>query len=281
MSGLRRKIDSSEEGVATTVGTIMALLIFLSILSLITQQYVPVWMEDNEAYHMDEVKGQFADLKGGIDTMVINEREDYPRYSSINLGTAGVPLFAGSSPGRLTFSPRWGENEDRGMSLKFTDAGGNFTYTATGNISYHAINREFEDQTLIYEHGSIILEQSDGEIMRAKPQISIDNISVDGESEYEVSITMIDLTGSSRDLAGTSRVGVTTQLNSINSNRYNNVENVSLNLTTAYPELWENYFNETDADPELNGNTIEIDLSNVNVVELELTTVSVEVEIAR
>ncbi len=62
MAGLKRRLNGSEQGVATTVGTIMALLIFLSILSLITQQYVPVWMEDNEAYHMDEVKGQFADL---------------------------------------------------------------------------------------------------------------------------------------------------------------------------------------------------------------------------
>jgi len=217
MAGLKRKMDSSEEGVATTVGTIMALLIFLSILSLITQQYVPVWMEDNEAYHMDEVKGQFADLKSGIDSMVINERTDYPLYSSINLGTAGIPLFAGSSPGRLTFSPRWG-GEEKGMSLNFTDGDELVSFSdSTGNISYHAINREFEDQSLIYEQGGIILEQSDGEIMRAKPHFSIEEID-DGESE--VSITMIHLTGSSRDVAGTSRVGITTELVSTFSHTY-------------------------------------------------------------
>jgi len=223
MPGLRRKMKDSEEGVATTVGTIMALLIFLSILSLITQQYVPVWMEDNEAYHMDEVKGQFADLKSGIDNMVINERTDYPLYSSINLGTAGVPLFAGSSPGRLTFSPRWDGTPDKGMSLSFTDAESGELISfdeSTGNISYHAINREFEDQSLIYEQGAIILEQEDGEIMRARPHISIEEI---GEGEYEVSMTMIHLTGSSRDLSGTSRVGITTELVSTFSHTYSDI----------------------------------------------------------
>jgi len=280
MSGLRRKMDSSEEGVATTVGTIMALLIFLSILSLITQQYVPVWMEDNEAYHMDEVKGQFADLKNGVDNMVIMEREDFPRYSSVNLGTAGVPLFAGSSPGRLTFSPRWGGDEDRGMSLEFVDDGDTIDFDATGNISYHAINREFEDQSLIYEQGAIILAQRDGEIMRAKPHFSITNVSDDATSDYEVSMTMIHLRGSSSDLSGTSRVGITTELTNIFRNTFDDLETMNLTLTTAYPEVWENHFSEeTDASPEVDGNTVKIELANVS--ELELTKVDVNVEIDR
>ncbi len=283
MAGLKRKIDDSEEGVATTVGTIMALLIFLSILSLITQQYVPVWMEDNEAYHMDEVKGQFAGMKGNIDMLVIRDETERPLYSSVNLGTAGIPLFAGSSPGRLTFRPRWSVDRDRGMSLSFTDEDEPVSFDeSTGNISYHAINREFEDQTLIYEHGAIILEQSDGSIMRAKPHFSIVNVSDDMTSEYEISMTMIHLTGSSRDVAGTSRVGVTTTLVGAFSYTYSDVKDLTWSLTTAYPEVWDDYFNnETDATAITNGNTVEIMLDgDYNITELEVTRVRVEVEIA-
>ncbi len=203
-------------------------------------------------------------------------------YSSVNLGTAGVPLFAGSSPGRLTFTPRWDGNEDKGMSLSFIDGGERISFDdSTGNISYHAINREFEDQSLIYEHGAIILEQRDGEIMRARPHISIEYVN----GEYEISMTMIHLTGSSRDLAGTSRVGITTELNSISSNTFDNLEEnpVYLNLTTAYPEIWNDYFrNETvisDEYLDLDGNTVKIELDNVS--ELKVTRVSVEVEVAR
>jgi len=285
MAGLRRKMDSSDEGVATTVGTIMALLIFLSILSLITQQYVPVWMEDNEAYHMDEVKGQFADLKSGIDTMVINEKTDYPLYSSVNLGTPGVPLFAGSSPGRLTFSPRWNESHpDAGMYIGFNDTedGEWMSFRSSGNISYHAINREFEDQSLIYEHGAIILEQRDGEIMRARPQISIEEVD---EEEYDMSVTMIHLDGSSRDLSGTSRVGVTTEITSIFSNTYYDVDEMDLSLRTAYADLWSDYFNnETAAEANItNSNLVNITVpvDDYNINELEITRVRVEVDIGR
>src|SRR4030067_2868702 len=57
----------NDEGVASTVGTIMALLVFLTFLSLITNQYVPVWMKDSEAGHMGEALGQIGEFKSDID----------------------------------------------------------------------------------------------------------------------------------------------------------------------------------------------------------------------
>ncbi len=288
MSRLRRKMDENEEGVATTVGTIMALLIFLSILSLITQQYVPVWMEDNEAYHMEEVKGQFADIKGGVDSLVINDMTDYPRYSSVNLGTEGIPMFAGSSPGRLNFSPNWNETENKGMSIEFIDTEDDelVSYTSSGNISYHAVNREFEDQSLIYEHGAIILQQSDGEIMRARPQISVEYLGEDGDGQdnYDISMTKFHLTGTSESIGGTSRVGVTTELIGTFSNSYSGVEDLDWDLTTAYPRVWSDYINnETAAEAETNGTVVEISLpgDDYNINELEFRRVRVQVDVER
>lgn len=282
MRRLRRKVDEDEEGVATTVGTIMALLIFLSILSLITQQYVPVWMEDNEAYHMDEVKGQFTDIKGGIDSLVINDFTGYPRYSSVNLGTEGIPMFSGASPGRLSFNPRWNDTHpNRGMFLNFNDTESNewVTLKSSGNLSYHAINREFEDQTLVYEHGAIILEQSDGEIMRARPHISAEEVN---PGEYEVSVTLFHLIGTSRELGGTSQVGVTTELVSTFSNTYSDVENLTWNLKTSYSGVWQRFIDsETAANATTtNGNTVDITMSG-DINELEVRRVRVEVELER
>ncbi|HYM39678.1 MAG TPA: hypothetical protein VEY12_05985, partial [Thermoplasmata archaeon] len=59
---IRRDLRRDERGVASTVGTIMALLVFLTFLSLIVNQYVPVWMKDSEAAHMDSAVGQLADV---------------------------------------------------------------------------------------------------------------------------------------------------------------------------------------------------------------------------
>jgi len=130
---------------------------------------------------------------------------------------------------------------------------------------------------LIYEHGAIILEQSDGAIMRARPQIQIQEV----DEEFEVSLTMIHLTGSSRDLGGTSRVGVTTELVSTFSNTYSEVENLTWSMTTAYPRVWQRYFeNETDAEASADGNIVTISLSG-NITELDIRRVRVEVDIER
>ncbi len=272
----RRKteINDSESGVSTTVGTIMAMLVFLSILSLITQQYVPVWMEDKEAYHMDEVKGQFAELKGSIDTLIVTDQKNYPRYSSINLGTQGVPLFAGASPGRLELDPTWGGN-DRGLNVEF---GSTDISPSTGNISYRAFNREFESQTVVYEHGAIILVQNDGAVMRAEPHISIEKEG----GGLQISMTMIDLIGSDEGVTGTSRVGITTELVSSFENTYTSPGPVHLNLTTAYPQVWNDYFiNSTalqDSDVNVNGNKVVISPIN-NVDQLLLTKAKIEIEL--
>src|SRR5438445_12322504 len=59
-----RRIRRDESGVASTVGTIMALLVFLTFISLIVNQYVRVCMKDSEASHMGNAFGEFGASKG-------------------------------------------------------------------------------------------------------------------------------------------------------------------------------------------------------------------------
>src|SRR5256885_15621241 len=83
---LIRDIRRDEEGVASTVGTIMALLVFLTFLSLIVNQYVPVWMKDSEASHMNGALGQFGGVKGAIHPQILSAQA--PQMS----GTHEIPL---------------------------------------------------------------------------------------------------------------------------------------------------------------------------------------------
>src|SRR6266571_1814844 len=110
MRVLIRELRSDERGVASTVGTIMALLVFLTFLSLIVNQYVPVWMKDSEAAHMNTALGNFGSLKGAIDLQVLaaqaarNAGAFYiPTTASaaIGLGVDGVPIFAAPTIGTL------------------------------------------------------------------------------------------------------------------------------------------------------------------------------------
>src|SRR6266704_3673091 len=85
---LIRDIRGDEKGVASTVGTIMALLVFLTFLSLIVNQYVPVWMKDSEASHMNGALGNFGSLKGAIDLQLLAAQ------AARNAGAISIPTTA-------------------------------------------------------------------------------------------------------------------------------------------------------------------------------------------
>ncbi len=236
----RKNLSESDEGVATTVGTIMALLVFLSLLSLITQQYVPIWMEDKEAYHVDNAMGQFSQIKGTIDTLAINRHKDYPMYSTVTLGAEGVPLFAARSTGVLRLLP-----DDGGMDLSF----GGRSFSSSGLLSLEARNRYFEEQTIVYQNGAILLEQEEQSIIRAPPQLSIEE---DGDG-YTVNIHMIDIEGDETRIGGSRNIGVITELWSTTTVSYSDVEfdEDSLVINTDNPAGWREWIvEETDTDED-------------------------------
>ncbi len=268
----RSALKESNEGVATTVGTIMALLVFLSLLSLITQQYVPVWMEDNEAYHSEEAMQHFSYLKGNIDNLIMNDYTDYPLYSTMRLGSEGVPMFASQTPGVIRSTPRWG-----GFDVTFFDGATQRSYEGQGNVSLQVLNRYFEEQTIAYEHGAIILEQPQGAVLRAPPHIRIDEY----DGAYSISLTLIDISSSRRESAGGSGVvGITTELWGSTRRTYSNVTDVSFEMITAYPGAWGTWFNDTlELDGLIvDGNNIEIDFPDVT--DLTVTRARVHIELS-
>lgn len=269
-----KSLQESEEGVAATVGTIMALLVFLSLLSLITQQYVPVWMEDKEAYHMDEVMVQFSYLKGDIDNLVMNDYTDYPLYSSIRLGSEGVPLFASQTAGVMRMQPSWG-----GISLDFTDNGAGRSFTGRGNLSLEVLNRYFEKQTVVYEYGAIILDQGEGSVIRADPAMDIVEHS---DGNFSVRMTLFDLVGENETIAGTGTVGITSELWGTSQRTVESPDNVFINMTTSYPKGWYDWLgNKTDLTKSHispnpggmneNSDTLTLDLSGETVTDIQFT----------
>src|SRR5438128_11382793 len=103
MRVLIRELRSDERGVASTVGTIMALLVFLKFLSVIVNQYVPIWMTDSESSHMNAALGQFGGFKGAIDLQMLAAQaaQDAGTFNipvttstAISLAVDGVPIFS-------------------------------------------------------------------------------------------------------------------------------------------------------------------------------------------
>ncbi|OGS48225.1 MAG: hypothetical protein A3K68_04675 [Euryarchaeota archaeon RBG_16_68_13] len=244
-----RDLRRDEEGVASTVGTIMALLVFLTFLSLIVNQYVPVWMKDSESAHMNSALGQFGSLKGAIDLQVLAAQmaqsvglNYIPVTSSnaITLGLDGVPIFSAPTLGEMAVSPDAGGwtvtfyYDIRGVTTKVTEA-------ANGTIDLNVGNRYFIPQQIAYENGAVIKAQIDGQTIRAQPVF--EPVKVNNTLDFTFQLISLYGRGS---VTGTTTEVVNTKLFGLDRQDYEDVTStVWINHTSRYGLAWYNFFNAT------------------------------------
>ncbi len=245
---IRRSIKWDDRGVASTVGTIMALLVFLTFMSLIVDQYVPVWMKDAESAHMNEAFGQFGNLKSNIDNKVIScqvaKIAGQPcmrvtTFTPVTLGVDGVPLFASPTAGELQVNP-WEGN----LSVDFFYRAGNlslpFNESSGGRIELNVYNRYYVPQTIVYENGAVLVYQVDGELVGIEPHFIIEN-----RTQYmAISFSRITLFGSG-STAGVSTEGVQTRIVNTETERFNLTTDLNLTLRTDYEKAWFHFYNDT------------------------------------
>lgn len=247
----RHFLKRDREGVASTVGTIMALLVFMTFLSMFTNSYIPVWMQDNERAHMNQVFNQFADLKGKIDSLIVTAQvtgsNTIHMYSPITLGAQGIPVFASPTAGLLTYSPQG--TGDSGIYVRFnyslegvktrvSESGG-------GVVELYAPNRYYVQQWIGYENGAIIVKQQDGQILRAWPSIEVEK---NGPS-INIKFTQIDFIGTNASLGGTGTVGLNLNLVYIDSQTYQfditSGKYVNITFRTKYWDAWQQFLDDT------------------------------------
>ena len=219
----------------------MALLVFLSLMALITNSYVPAWMMDNEREHMNQVIDQFGGLKGKVDGMVvqwtIRGSPSGPMYAPISLGSAGVPLFASPTIGILKTVP--GGSSTSAIQMEF-NAGDDQTINGGGKVELYCPNRYYVQQTLTYENGALIMSQEDGQTLLAYPGLSISKTS----SNVNVQFTQVDLVGQGMTISGSHSVGLNVEMHYAGTQTFAVNGNWKLTLTTEHGQAWEAYLND-------------------------------------
>ena len=242
-----RPIRRDDRGVASTVGTIMAILVFLTFLSLIVNQYVPVWMKDSEAAHMNAAVGQFGGFKGTIDLQVLAAQvaqqvglHYIPVTSStpVTLGLDGVPIFAAPTVGEMTVRPDDGPwsvvfyYDIRGVPTRVTEA-------ASGAVLLDVGNRYFIPQRIVYENGAVLKWQLDGQTMRAQPVFEPSRVN----NTLDLSFQLVSIYGRG-GVTGTSTEIVSTKLFGLDRQDYEDLSSsIWINHTSAYGLAWYNFLN--------------------------------------
>lgn len=251
MRAVIHAVRSDDEGVASTLGTTMALLVFLTFLSLIVNQYVPAWMQESEAAHTNSVVGQFGALKGAIDLQILaahsaeNARQIYlpvTAATAVTLGVDGVPIFATSTPGTMTAFPQAGPFT---VEFNYTIQGQStrVAEVSNGSVEIDIQNRYFPPQRVIYENGAVIRYQSDGQVVRAAPIFSVRKVN----NALDISFGLVSLYGGGT-VSGTNTEVINSQLFALDPQNYADFPAnavIWINHTSRYGLAWYQFLNET------------------------------------
>jgi hypothetical protein len=235
-------IKESNVAVVGIVTAVLLLGLFISIIALIQTVYVPNWMEQKEAEHMEIVRDQFSQLKFAIDINSAIEQEYTPIATTITLGSKELPFFMSQrSYGALEII----SDEFNVNITNITSSNSNFySNYDIGSIKYSSDNAYFIDQSFIYESGAVITSQSDGDSISVKPVFITENIS----DEIVIHFTLINISGVGNKTAygGYDSIAIQTEYCNCTKNKDIEIPNTKyINITTSYANSWSNYINSS------------------------------------
>jgi len=251
----------NNDAVVGIVTTVMLIGLLVTVLAIVNTLYVPNWIEEEEAKHMEAVSNQFANLKFALD---IQSLVDDPTSisTSITLARNEIPIFdTQRSAGELNILSNSSSMDIKGNTSI------NSKFINSSAIIYSSKNTYFVNQNYVYEMGTFILSQEDSNVVIGKPSIFI----VEPRYMYDIniSITVVNISGvgSKNFAAGFGTYPIYTQV--VNNSNPIIIENCSnITIYTTYTNTWYTVFNETLRYYGSKDTDYEIDESN-NMVKVE------------
>ncbi len=248
----RRKFIDRKQAVAGVIEALLLVALVSIIISTIQLVYIPQMMEQKEAEHMDLVSNQFSYLKSMIDIQYMTD-STVPISSMITLGSRELPYFITARAfGELSLY------RDEKCNITITENHPWFwdtTYPLT-SIKYEAYNSYFVDQTYAIEGGGIFVKQPNGKsVSRARASISLTNASGNPFISFDLP-KFIGISDIKNSTYGHGKCMIRTNFSKkVPDNR---IDNVTINITTFFPNAWnESFQNLEDASYLLNITTYE------------------------
>lgn len=230
-----------KDGVSNVVASIMVLGIMTSILGMIFTTYIPAMAESIQYEHQVQVSEDFIELKNHIDVLIVRKDVGVTMSTSFSLGDQGGPVMSvGHSSGGLTFNPDVSE-----VVIEETAAvPANIFEKGRGEIVYFSGYDRIPNKDYHFEHDAIIIEQEGTAVMKVEPNIFL---MKDVTGDVHLSYASISFSGESISINGYKAVTVTTTLVSHQQTTYvqggtTGIDDVSIEITTSYPGVWEDFF---------------------------------------
>jgi len=234
----RVMLRQREDSVASSLGTMLAILVLLAVLTMVTTSWAPEWTESKESEHLRTVEAQFSALKALMDQLALSGVSGSIVSTPITLGSEGVPLLSADARGTISMlsTSSTGYN-----TFTVANSTGRFERVAYGSVVYSSDNTEFLNQRFLYECGAVIILQDDGELMTTGPSLLIQNLS----GGIQVTATLISVYSDGSSYTGAGTIGVQCRLvdqKITTTKTWSDRQTVYLNVTSAAYRAWYAYF---------------------------------------
>jgi len=238
-----KNYKKSENAVVGIVASFLIVGLIVAVLAVVQTQYVPKWMREKEADHMSQVADQFSQLKYSIDLHRNNREKNTPISTTFKLGSREMPyLMSVRSFGSLKILPG---------SFNFTINNQTDKYSfLTGAIKYKSFNSYYIDQDFIFEAGSTIIDQINGNTIYIRPS----NFVVKFEDKLRIYYNLTNIvTIGNKDESVHGYGSVSIQTEYLSTFKYQVIRTVSnITLDTNYTNAWVNLMNSTFLKSGLN-----------------------------
>ncbi len=260
-----KRFIKNRKAVASVVGTMMAMMVFLSIFTLITTQYIPVWMQSNEITFIDNSIGGMISLDHALTMEAISNTTQITERTPFRMESADVPVLSPPTAGVLTFNPLNGlfyvsfqvptSSTSSGPSgfttfnlgtynpgSPSTNYGGGYG----GSVDYYVPARYVQPERIVYEGSAIIVSESSAMVVKVSPEFKIMTYTVSGTTYYELYLGIYGLYGQPATGSGPGIQSIYTTLlgeQQYKENYGTNLESTTINILTPYPTAWINYLN--------------------------------------
>jgi FlaG/FlaF family flagellin (archaellin) len=269
----RGAFKRDDETVASSIGTMLAILVILALITMLTTGWAPEWTKSKESEHLRVVEGQVSNLKALMDQLSLSSNTETMVSTPITLGSAGFPLFSSDASGTISLVSTDSNDFNRYSLVNST---GLFERVAYGSIVYESHNTEYVDQKFRYENGAIVISQDDGEVVTTGPAMIVQNLT----RGLKVSMTMVSIYSDGTSYTGVGTVGINCRLvqEKITTDRmWMPTETLHINVTSAVFEAWYDFFVRTipaqgvgsgDYDITVDESTFTVHLTLRNVNQL-------------
>ncbi len=171
---LRRR---GQRGVVAVVGTLLSLLVFFALFGIFLTQYVPLWMDDNEAAFTAQTQESFANLKSEMDLQATFGTAPVLSTPFV-MSSQGIAIFAQPTAGTLNFIPdQPGVFANVTTSIGPGDSHAFYQNYTLGTLHMDLPNRYFTPQEFELEDDGVIQSQSDTHELLDFPPILSYNIT--------------------------------------------------------------------------------------------------------